>query len=608
MFKFNFVYINLICIFARETKPNNMKNKIAIALSHVAFTLILSASCGDNANRALKASSSIDTVCTIENIKNICGNDPHKALALLDSAEQYQLMKQTDIDGLRAVIYQNSFGQTDLALTYAKRVYDNPMLKGDTVVTIKALKAIMGLSYQNAQYSESLKYAKEGSELARKANDKKAESNFLLMVGYTLSEIKHKDEAIEYINRGLAVAEAIPTEEWTWYNADDIFHAYLQKQNIYMDEEMYDEFRAHAAEMEKAMDVLSKCKDMPEAYMDKRICDMNYLLMTFSLITGDMAQAKTFYDRMVNTKFAKEDQNKRIALPYLIATKQYADAHRILTVAKRVYAASRDTINRHYIEDILRQEVKLLEAEGSYKAAVATMGQIAQITDSLMRRSLEQKTVEMAAIYDTADKQRQIVEQDEKLRNGRIIVGLLVLVVVLMLVAVGVVVRYNSIIRRKNRVAVATIDELLQAKDELSAAKDELTSSKDKLTSIHDKDDQANDEEQRQQHNTINRLKDIIESQKLYLDPDFDRSKAEKLVPSLTARFISTSFNKQEGMSFPRYINNLRLDYSLRLLRQRNELSIEGVALESGFSSRQTFHRLFIERFTITPSEYKNMK
>ncbi|MBS7347933.1 MAG: AraC family transcriptional regulator [Muribaculaceae bacterium] len=41
------------------------------------------------------------------------------------------------------------------------------------------------------------------------------------------------------------------------------------------------------------------------------------------------------------------------------------------------------------------------------------------------------------------------------------------------------------------------------------------------------------------------------------------------------------------------------------LLKAKGNYTIEAVAEECGFQSRQTFHRLFIDRYGMTPAEYR---
>lgn len=54
------------------------------------------------------------------------------------------------------------------------------------------------------------------------------------------------------------------------------------------------------------------------------------------------------------------------------------------------------------------------------------------------------------------------------------------------------------------------------------------------------------------------------------------------------------------------YINNYRLEYAYRLLRDLdNKQTIDSIAKASGFSTVRTFQRLFKERYGMTPAEFR---
>ena len=91
---------------------------------------------------------------------------------------------------------------------------------------------------------------------------------------------------------------------------------------------------------------------------------------------------------------------------------------------------------------------------------------------------------------------------------------------------------------------------------------------------------------------------------KLYLDPAFSRKTYIKLclvnknrVAKLVQRYAGTNLNG--------YINSIRLEYALRLMRENPDLPIKAVAFDSGFRCLRTFYRLFLKKYGVTPTKYK---
>ena len=61
----------------------------------------------------------------------------------------------------------------------------------------------------------------------------------------------------------------------------------------------------------------------------------------------------------------------------------------------------------------------------------------------------------------------------------------------------------------------------------------------------------------------------------------------------------------EPGMTFPHFINNLRIRYACTLMRQDKGLSLAEIAERSGFYSTRTFQRTFLATMGKTPSEYR---
>lgn len=75
----------------------------------------------------------------------------------------------------------------------------------------------------------------------------------------------------------------------------------------------------------------------------------------------------------------------------------------------------------------------------------------------------------------------------------------------------------------------------------------------------------------------------------------------------LPSRLLSYVINTTKKENFNSYLNRLRVEYAAKQIRETSiftELSVQGIAQEVGFSSRQAFSRLFQQVFGATPREY----
>ena len=209
-------------------------------------------------------------------------------------------------------------------------------------------------------------------------------------------------------------------------------------------------------------------------------------------------------------------------------------------------------------------------------------------------------------------------------------------VTVLLIAFVALTVRvfsYNRIIRRKNRAAISTIKELLAYKEQLafllnrqsggatpsgapstaaadhaatisaatSAAAAPCTTASacsSAATSPTDQDEKS--------HRLFLQLEQRILNERLFLKPRLTRDELSALLGVSKNRF-ALLFMQYSDKSFTRYINDMRLDYAASQLCNNPNYSVEAIAVDCGFPVRQTFYRLFSEKFGLTPAEYRRV-
>lgn len=94
--------------------------------------------------------------------------------------------------------------------------------------------------------------------------------------------------------------------------------------------------------------------------------------------------------------------------------------------------------------------------------------------------------------------------------------------------------------------------------------------------------------------------------QQNYKNPDICVDKvAEKF--HISVSYYSKLFNEFVGMTFPEYINDLRLSFAKELLTANSIISIKRVAEISGFSNLSYFSAQFKKKYGFTPSGYRKI-
>ena len=131
------------------------------------------------------------------------------------------------------------------------------------------------------------------------------------------------------------------------------------------------------------------------------------------------------------------------------------------------------------------------------------------------------------------------------------------------------------------------LDEALAIDDDSATAKkqsDHQLSIETNKTSVKD----------RKMENIVQRIID----EQLYLQPDLQLNGLATLLCT-NRTYISEAIRKAKGMTFYEFINDLRIQHALKLMKENPEMAIYEIYTQSGYSNYPTFRRNFV-RFTKT--------
>ena len=102
------------------------------------------------------------------------------------------------------------------------------------------------------------------------------------------------------------------------------------------------------------------------------------------------------------------------------------------------------------------------------------------------------------------------------------------------------------------------------------------------------------------------RLPEVLE----YLNENFRKNLSQKEIARMIGynpSSLSRMFSQRCGMSIWQYLNSLRVDCSLNLLKT-TDMSITNIAYECGFSSQSSFNRAFLQNTGTAPREHRKPK
>ena len=112
-----------------------------------------------------------------------------------------------------------------------------------------------------------------------------------------------------------------------------------------------------------------------------------------------------------------------------------------------------------------------------------------------------------------------------------------------------------------------------------------------------------NDEDAAKMTRLYERVVDVMEKKRPFLDPDFNLMNLAGLVFS-NKTYLSRTINIQAGRNFSQFVNYYRIQYALELIRQDRNLKVINLAMMCGFHSTVSFNMAFKLNMGETPSAY----
>ncbi len=554
---------------------------------------IFVASCGErNKNSQVYSTPKEKEVTLLRKITTIYIDKPKKALQMLDSAEQHRLIPIEEIQNLRAMSYFYGLDNPQKALECANKGYSNAIENVDTLAQLNSLKVLVTVYYMQSHYTEVIIKSNEAIELALKIKDKESVAFFYMALGSAKSEIDNLNDALDYLNKSIEIYQTIVEDSARWATCNNMLYALTKQVDVYASNRFYDKAVSLIPRCQALLDYLKKSDSATIGLNDIREAELMAACSKAYYGAGETKKAEKCYEKLRLTKYGNTDHGIALAVPYLVNSGQYAEALRCIKIKKKHMQKCHSIVTYYYNKVLLRNEFKCYYNLNMYKEASFSANENMVMADSLRAREKKDYVRTVKKVFADRDIQLQLIKHEQKAETSQIVILLATILVVALGLLLAISIRYNNILRRKDRANLATMEELRKLYNERTR----------QHTDTIAVDENEDDDEDRKMFVVI--YNEII-TRKLYLKPGFSRDDAISIVPMSMKQF-SALFQKY-STGFVSFVNNLRLEHSLELIRGNQEYTIEGIALDSGFSNRQTFHRLFVEKYGMTPTEYKRL-
>ena len=577
--------------------------------------------------------------------------NPERAQTLLDSALLLGNISEYRAQCIRARIYSKSLVEQrqDSAILICKELLGHDSVRNDAAEQENILDLLIATSRAKPDYEEYMHWAAQKAELCQKQGQETERWRSEADVGFEMTRLGQEDEGLAKLDEAISHLDAPGSID----RMDAYIVAVKRKINALNALRRYEEviplgqrildrldhFESHTKDYAEDSYRLS-WKDNPgerDRYLDfSRAQAWGFMAIAYSHTQNPpkgqesryLSLAKKYLSLFDNSGYGKTFAARRMISPAQMALGMYDEA--LATYDELEHRMGSDTLNENYAI-ILRSRAIAAREKRNFAEAFGYQTRYADLSRLLSDSLMKSKAHEYAARYHDQEQKLEIAQINAESQRKTIIIWAAVIIILLVSIFATWLLRQWRVIRRKNLVLVEQIGEAIEYKEKYESLTPGPSPLRATLQPSGGRKGEGSDYSQGQKAQQVTpiapaiesdllslddisndelflRLRHAIKREHLYLDPSLDRQKIMDIFQLSRHRVGAAFAQGSEFASLSDFIRDCRLEYSCNLLVTRPDLSIKEVAAKSGFNYASNYSSDFKNRYTMTPSNYRELK
>jgi len=475
----------------------------------------------------------------------------------------------------------NRCGQLDSALIYTNKLLAYARRANDMLQLRSALSSLGSILMQNKRPQEALKYFMEVNQVNRILKDSNYFTTGWYNIGLAYYNLKKIDSSLLWLKNAARLADKQKQPDLLLLTYGSISDSYL-----------------FIGDHKKGKEFLIKANEI--AY---RI--------------GDLLSVAMGYSNLAET--ALKDKDYATAIKYGIK----ADS----LLVRNPFPA---------LEIIVDSMISVAYKEsGSPAEALRWFTSFMEKKEALVNERQTNLLNKMMIDFGVKEKNLIISEQQKEIRNKKIQLRLVISLLLLIVIFLSFVANYlykTKLFRRNlyqkeryldSQVALMTLrygmmkgEENLPTRIDVGLMDDYPGNAHANIEAVEEEDLIASDEEINEEltadipHHTLYlRFLDLLEDQKLYLNPDLH---TQLIIRSLgtNKKYLYQAISLHSKDNFRGILNRYRVDEAKRIIEEKilssSQIEMSEIFVQAGFNAAVSFYRSFKMYTGLTPKEYQN--
>ena len=526
-----------------------------------------------------------DTPYQSDTILVTYATNPERALRLLDSA--LLLGNISDYRGqfIRAKIYCKSLMEQrqDSAILICKSLLTHDSVRNNPTELENIYDMLITTSRIKPDYEAYLHWATLKATLCQQQGEETEHWRTEADIGFLMTHLGQIDEGLAKLDDAISRLDAPGSID----RMDAFIIAVKRKINALNDLQRYadviplaqrildrlDHYEQHAKDYAEDSYRLS-WSDHPndrDRYLDFSRAQAWGFLAQAHAYNSTPQKAKEYLALFDNSGYGKTFMGRRMIAPTQIALGMYDEALTTYDEVERRMAG--DTLNEDYAI-ILHSRAIAARAKGRTTEALDLQTRYANLVKIVSDNLHASEAHDYAARYHAQEQQLEIQEKQAEAERSHIVSLAVAVIAVLAIVFAIYFFRQKRIVSEKNRALVRMINGTPPEPVK------------------NDNSDLFND------------IDTTIRNEQLYKNVNLQRQDICDRFSISRHTLNDLLAEHTNGLSFPQYVNNIRLEVALRLLRDEPTKTVSAIATEVGFTPAN-LREQFKRKYGMTPADYR---
>ena len=526
-----------------------------------------------------------DTPYQSDTILVTYATNPERALRLLDSA--LLLGNISDYRGqfIRAKIYCKSLMEQrqDSAILICKSLLTHDSVRNNPTELENIYDMLITTSRIKPDYEAYLHWATLKATLCQQQGEETEHWRTEADIGFLMTHLGQIDEGLAKLDDAISRLDAPGSID----RMDAFIIAVKRKINALNDLQRYadviplaqrildrlDHYEQHAKDYAEDSYRLS-WSDHPndrDRYLDFSRAQAWGFLAQAHAYNSTLQKAKEYLALFDNSGYGKTFMGRRMIAPTQIALGMYDEALTTYDEVERRMAG--DTLNEDYAI-ILHSRAIAARAKGRTTEALDLQTRYANLVKIVSDNLHASEAHDYAARYHAQEQQLEIQEKQAEAERSHIVSLAVAVIAVLAIVFAIYFFRQKRIVSEKNRALVRMINGTPPEPVK------------------NDNSDLFND------------IDTTIRNDQLYKNVNLQRQDICDRFSISRHTLNDLLAEHTNGLSFPQYVNNIRLEAALRLLRDEPTKTVSAIATEVGFTPAN-LREQFKRKYGMTPADYR---